>query len=438
MAILLRILLVCGGMVWLSSLPRPAHAFALGELQLHSRLNQSLQAMAPITLDPGEEIVAVDMGGNTDYQLLRLPRKTVVHDIQVQLKEQDGRMFVSLQSTAPVREKDFHVLLRVSSNHHTYFPFFRVRPTLGDREAGPANTEAAARPATSAQGVQTTASSPKGTGGTNRMYGPVRGREGLVDVARRFQKGTTLAVVQVEVAIWRHNQNKFIRNNMNGLKAGVKLAIPPPEEIARIDLQEAKELRLSHAVEWKKSPKERSMAAMPSPAPAPAVLPTGQDDAARAAPGGSVPTGEPVPDLAKTPPVKAPSRDQAKDQPREPAKAQPKDLARVPPKGGNGEAGKGGDPEPVKVESGTLQAILTQLQVITRVLENHHERQEQLEKRVDILEKNQEQQEQLGKRVSALEQSMKEWNFLTKDRGPDSGNSKEAGVPIAVSPKVKP
>ncbi len=442
----LRMLLVWCSTLLMGLIPQEANAFVLGELQLQSTLNQILQAKAPITLDPGEEIVSVDMGGNEDYLLLRLPRKTVVHGIQAQLKDLDGQSFIVLQSSEPIREKDFHLLLRVSSNHHTYFPFFRVRPlpAVGSQEK--TVHQAASQSEMPEKGVPAVTTVQKGTTSKNRLYGPVRGREGLGDVARRFQKGTSFSVVQVEVAIWQLNQNRFIRNNMNGLKAGVKLVIPLPEEMAAVDKQEAKALRLRHAMEWKKSPK--AQASLPPPTTTTRVTPlAAQEEEAQAVQ--SRPTlskesvKEPVGALAKEP-VKEPvgesvetlARESSGGLSKEPGSELAKEplqeaIQRLDNRGGES------DKEPIKVESGTLKAILVQLQVITRVLENHHERQEKLEQRVDVLEKNQEQQQLLENRVSVLERSMKEWNFLTKDRGADSGGSKNAGVPVSVVPEPK-
>ncbi|MBF0462865.1 MAG: hypothetical protein HQL87_15935 [Magnetococcales bacterium] len=421
MTIFLRVWLVVCAMLLVSGVPDLAAAFTLGELQLLSKPGQPFQAMAPITLDPEEAIVAVDMGADADYQLLNLSRKAVVNTIATQLKEQDGHLFVVLQSTKPVREKDFHVLLRVSSNHHTYFPFFRVRPlTMAGNQEHPAQ-KTVDNPATPAKEMQATDDAQPGSTPKNRMYGPVRGKERLRDVARRLQKGSRFSVVQVEVALWQRNPTRFIRNNMNGLKAGSRLIVPLPEEIAQVDKQEAKQLRLSHAREWKKSPKE-SMHAV-------------ADAAATVGPekGRVVPNGHAA---AKKPVNKHPKKLAKKT-----AKKMNEDLAKKSDtdslKKDEEESPVNMDEGQVKIEGGALQAILVQLQVITHVLEDHHDRQEQLEKRVSALEKSQEQREQLEKRVSLLERSMKEWHFLTKDQGADSGNGKDIGVPVAVSPAPK-
>ncbi|MBF0096219.1 MAG: hypothetical protein HQM04_16160 [Magnetococcales bacterium] len=403
------LLLCCSALLW--GIPHEVGAFALGELKWHSKLGQPLQALAPLVLDPGEEIVSVGLGGNSDFLTLNLPRKPVVNQITAQLTEQDGGVFVALRSVQPVREADFYLVLRIASNYHTYFPFLRIRPPAG----------AVAAPAATSKGVVVEAVVPEsgreeamavpkqGKESQERMHGPVRAKEGLRDVARRYAKRTPFSLQQVEVAIWRRNAQHFTRNNMNGLKAGVKLTIPGPEEIAKISKKEAKELRISHAAEWKKGGKERQTAAVPVPAPVPEKV---IDKTAEKLPekgAALLPTANAAAGTVKLPVARV---EEPQGAPRPEKRDGP--AGDTVPVVAEGQAA-GADKEQVKVESGTLKAILVQLQTITRVLENHHERQEQLEKRVTVLEKNQEHREQLEKRVTALERAVKEWNFITKE-----------------------
>jgi FimV-like protein len=384
-------------------------AFAVGELKWHSQLGQPLQALAPLALDPGEEIVSVGLGGNSDFLTLNLPRKPVVNQISARLAEQDGGVFVALHSAQPIREADFYLVLRIASNYHTYFPFLRVRPPAGEAATPAASKGVPVATALPEGGDALSAAVKQGKESQEKLYGPVRAKEGLRDVARRFVKRTPFSVQQVEVAIWRRNPQHFTRNNMNGLKAGAKLTIPGHDEIAKISKKEAKELRISQAAEWKKPGKERQTVTAPPPAPQP-------DKAADKAVG-KVP--EKAVSVAPEDKVTLPAA-QGEAVPA----ASPRVVAKESPPGKEvavlaheqaAPAGKEGDHEQVKVESGTLKAILVQLQTITRVLENHHERQEQLEKRVTVLEKNQEQREQLEKRVTALERAVKEWNYITKE-----------------------
>ncbi|WP_193771324.1 FimV family protein, partial [Candidatus Magnetaquicoccus inordinatus] len=377
MATRLHFLLFCCSALLLLVFPHDVAAFALGELKLQSKWGQPLQGVASLTLDPGEEIVSVDMGSNSDYLTLNLPRKPVVTQITAQLSEQNGGLFVSVHSANPIRESDFYIVLRISSNQHTYFPFLRIRPPVGEKQSSAAPEKASTtvvrqeqRTVEGAPAVASPPSSAPAKEGQEKNYGPVRAKEGLRDVARRFVKGTPFTVQQIEVAIWRRNANLFTRNNMNGLKAGVKLVIPSHEEIARISKKEAKEIRISQAAEWKKGAKERNQAAAPAQPP---VVEKGSDSKAQiAAPAAAAQEKVTLPVMGEPPPAtSATPRPTGKESNAAKGVEKAAEKPAAPTQEGQvREGSKEADKEQVKVESGTLKAILVQLQTITRVLEN--------------------------------------------------------------------
>ncbi|MEO5340737.1 MAG: hypothetical protein H7837_09535 [Magnetococcus sp. MYC-9] len=82
-------------------------------------------------------------------------------------------------------------------------------------------------------------------------YGPVRSGETLAAIARPAAKAAAVGVHQAEVAIWQSNPEQFTRNNMNGLKRGGMLLIPPPTVMAQVDLRQASRLREEHIGAWK-------------------------------------------------------------------------------------------------------------------------------------------------------------------------------------------
>ncbi|MEO5352370.1 MAG: hypothetical protein H7835_04060, partial [Magnetococcus sp. XQGC-1] len=315
----------------------------MGELQLQSKPDRPFQAVATITVEPGEEILSVDMGSAPDYQLLNLPRKAVVEGIAAQLKQEDGRLQVLLQAAAPLREKDFHIVLRVASNHHTYFPFFRVQGSAAGKGVGNATAKLAGNAGASADGGVQNQDARPNPGKNEKMYGPVRKKEGLGDVARRFHKGSALTITQVEVAIWQRNPGRFIRNNMNGLKSGTKLVIPSQEEMARIDKQEASDLQASHEAEWKKPPRERrqmaSLAPLSAVAPSRATQEKGEPSPPEGTPLSKEPAKEPIKEPTKEA-AKEPSKEAAKEPTKEPSKEAAKEPSKEAAKEPSKEAAK--------------------------------------------------------------------------------------------------
>ncbi|MEO5339315.1 MAG: hypothetical protein H7837_02185 [Magnetococcus sp. MYC-9] len=516
----LRVFLVCCAL-WLGGFSGVAHAFSLGELQLLSKPGQPFQATAAVKLGKEEEISSVSIGSASDYALLNLPHVSAVEALTAQIKEQPGGPVIWLQSSTPIQESDFFILLRVSSNQHTFFPFFRlhsaaagakqeppkndkpevakksdpggsVRPVnqkprneapaqrkepppseegqpidratlekmpffaMADKALGsiklpppdnqpvlppsatqealpgaesvalPAATEPAVpADAPPAESKKSPPPAPKKTAsrqpsplasaatppspeipGQRTQYGPVKEGENLSEIVQQLHLVTgNVSFFQAVASIWKQNPGMFIRNNMNGLKTGVTLTIPAAQEMSQVEIQEARRLRLGHGLEWQKpSHEQQDMPIMTASAteqakkPLPATSAKGEEtaphggatsDSSGATPGGgsgasalpSTPTGSGTVSMGGA---------------AAPAPAPP------PP------AAKSTTAEGVKGEREELGAILTQLQVITRVLES-----------------NQAQQDRLEKRLSTLEQARKEWDFL-RERITELERTKEA------------
>ena len=402
-------------LVSISNYPGMAHAFSLGELQLLNKSNETFQAAAAIKMSEEEKITSVEMGTESDYGLLNLPYTPVVKTIAVQIKKQEGKPFVWLKGTSPVAAKDFYILLRVSSNRHTYFPFFRIQAPAEVAKKSPENNTEPAETVTEAL-VETT---PKLADGlqkpsppllpppvkqpvveknkepspqvktvknrvpsakpaqekpqevrhhpitNNKTYGPIQKKENLTEIARVIKPSSSVSIFQVLAALWKHNPEKFIRNNMNGLKTGETLVIPTEEQIARIDDQEAKALRLNHALVWHKNAEkgtQEEVSPPTTPQNSPLVLfsPAAQRE------------GSHTPDLDEPP-----NNNQNKVQPKESNRS----------------------------EDGNLKAILEQLQVITNVLENSQGQRERLDQRLSTLERSRKEWDSLQSRVNQLELS---------------------------------
>ncbi|MBF0161280.1 MAG: hypothetical protein HQL88_03240 [Magnetococcales bacterium] len=617
-------------MLSIGGFPGAVQAFSLGELQLLSSPGQPFQATAAIKLGKEEEITSVTVGSTDDYALLNLPHTAAVEKLTAQVKDQSGGPVVWLQSTAPIQEEDFFILLRVSSNQHTFFPFFRLHsssavakkepvkkesarkepvdgesqaPPKKDKpqkqasseeasakstatdspvaqegqrapveegkpidkatleklpffsmaekavdtlknqpadlkkasgtpeaapttpgaeraalaaekpEAAPAKSQTAeakkasrpptkktaappqdapasstepataastaesvvaeaqpsetkkssrpapkktatpqdapadtAKPATATPATESvaaepqpseakkssrpapkktapsqdaaadsgaaathaaesvaaepqpaekkasrppakkTAASPQGEAVSSAAastpaslaqgghYGPVKEGESLSEIVSQMHLAhDNISFFQAVVGLWRQNPGHFIRNNMNGLKSGVTLTIPSSAELAQVDLQEARQLRLTHGLEWQKaSADQHDMPAAPRIATATAAPPT--------AGAGAPPT---------------------------------RDTVALPPSPDKQASSVG--------EHAELGAILTQLQVITRVLES-----------------NQAQQDRLEQRLSSLEQAKQEWDFL-RERIKQLEQAREtASQTLAADPAPRP
>lgn len=472
-----RVLSVCYVvLIVIGCIPNIANAFSLGELQVLSKPDQAFQAAAAVKLGKDENITTVETGSSSDYALLNLPYTDEVNTLTATVKKQDGKPFIWLQGTDPIHVNNFYVLLRVSSNHHTYFPFFQVRysaPVTGKKETikqdkkklsehvetitklkttkaavkedpvvdqnknKKQNTEQLSeQTATIAKAKDSTATvkaesvvptvdaesytpeaqplrkasktkdreadiipSPntrqprkvdtvpltnKELSTVEETYGPVSKGETLTAIARKFKNSPSTSIFQVMNAIVERNPDHFISNNMNGLKAGSKLVIPTQKEISRIDNHKARKLRLTHALEWRKTL-------------------TGQVADQDVLIGDQLKRPEDQQKLVneltlpEKPSVVVVSSTAKEEGPHT------EDFGMFPTKFPDQYQNKNQSAKHTREENGNLKAILGQLQVITRVLENNQERQERFEQRISLLEESKKEWDILQERVNSLE-----------------------------------
>lgn len=72
-----------------------------------------------------------------------------------------------------------------------------------------------------------------------KVYGPTKSTDHLWKIALQERPSKNVTVQQVMVAIYRHNQRAFLRDNMNGLKAGYYLHVPTLKTIKKTSPQRA-------------------------------------------------------------------------------------------------------------------------------------------------------------------------------------------------------
>ncbi|MBF0462857.1 MAG: LysM peptidoglycan-binding domain-containing protein [Magnetococcales bacterium] len=359
---LLHLLLIVG-------CPFVANALSLGELQMLSQPGQPFQASIELTLDDGELIQSLAVGSVSDYTLVNIARPAIANSIVAQIKQQGGRSVIWLRGSEPMPGDDSVILLHILSNKRTYFPFFRVPRQVGvpgavaatgaipaDKPVTPLRHDHPAR--STAPPLKAAATADTADGGSQKSaaqeskYGPVRTGETLSSIARSVAKGAA-STLQVEVAIWRRNPDQFVLHNMSGLKVGDMLVIPSPEEMARIDTQEAARLRAAHIAEWKKPVAQRA----PSPASQPGLLLDAETRPAKA-------------DLAGTEPTPGPVHSS-------------------------------------KSAQAPLERITAQLKTIQDILEKNEGQLDMLVKRVTVLENGQDYFKQFDQRLSVLEERIK-------------------------------
>ena len=333
---LLAVLLVSG----------TVHALGLGEIDVKSRLNQTLSAVVPVSASSVDELqsLSVALASNEEFARAGLERVDFLSKLQFTLRGD----LIEITSREPAREPFISFLLEVRTSSGRLLREYTVLldpPGFSPPKTEPAPAPVAekapepefvaspeepatapvveapapqpvAKPATTTVAKPAVAAAPKPISTPARSYGPVEGKETLWSIAYKLRPDSTVTMSQMQVAIYDANRSAF-DGNLFGLRKGSVLKIPSRDDIAAINPISAKQRidgaratpKMPPPVDKKPDPvvAEKPVvveAAPPAPAPTSAVEPVAPTPAVTEAP-----KTEPAPvaEAATDPAVVAPT-----------------------------------------------------------------------------------------------------------------------------------
>lgn len=228
--------------------PVPGLPLSIGDIQLHSALNQSLNAEINIRLDAGENSsdVAVRMASPEKFDKAGIPWSYFLTKIKFDIVTlSDGAINVKLSSRESLTEPFLDFLLEVSWSQGSQYREFTllIDPPADYKSANlplAENTSyrsqqvysAAARPERKVRPVVERSSRPtvvntnKSQIATSGEFGPVQKNENLWKIAAQLSRERGISSGQMMSELYNANPDAFYHNDPNALKAGVILKIP--------------------------------------------------------------------------------------------------------------------------------------------------------------------------------------------------------------------
>lgn len=233
-------------------LPLMSQALTLGNIAVTSHLNQRFVAEIPLSNLHGVKTKAlnVTLASGEMHERLNVSRPSYLHYFNFKvITKADGTPAIRISSKQKIQEPFIHFLLTVHWPNGKLLKQFRVLldPKPSQRQAKPGLATSASRSATKPTVKAKPAAKLK-----MKDYGPVPTFSNLWRVAEEVRPDDTVSVEQVAVAILQFNQRAFIRGNMNGLKAGYRLKIPPVEQIRMVSPQQARAELKRQNIAWRK------------------------------------------------------------------------------------------------------------------------------------------------------------------------------------------
>jgi FimV-like protein len=274
----------------LGSIP-VVHAVTLGPARVTSYLNQPLEAEIELVgLEPGQhEDLRIRIANQAQFDRLGIAYTNFLADLRFDVVQSSGRWIVRVRSSRPVSEPflDFPVQMTWPGGQMVRQYTLLLDPLTLSR---PATVSRATAPAPAPRARPQPAPAGSRIGAT---YGPVQRGETLWPIAQRVRP-SGVTTKQMAMALLRANPQAFIDNNINKLRAGAVLTIPPLGEIQQMDAAAANRAFAEQTRQWQApvatSPREVAVA------PAPPSAPPAQVDPVTARPTDE--PSEPSPDAA--------------------------------------------------------------------------------------------------------------------------------------------
>ncbi len=228
--------LILASAVSLALLPGTSWSLGLGGIRTQSALNEpflgeiDLYEVKPDELDS----VKVRLAPKEEFEKAGSPWSTALSKLRFQARPAGSGAVIEITSKEPVREPYLDFLIEVIWPQGRMVKGYTVLldPPVTLKSLSPQV------PLSAAAKTTRRAAPPRDRTGYPLRYGPVKPGDSLWKIARTLAPaGATIA--QTAMAIYRTNQNAFIRGNIHRLRQGVLLEIPTPEELFALDVRSA-------------------------------------------------------------------------------------------------------------------------------------------------------------------------------------------------------
>ncbi len=252
-------------------------ALGLGEVTVHSALNQPLNAEIELLQlrDLTSSQVVTSLADSDEFYLAGVKPTAILSDFNFQLDIKNGQGIIRVTSRRPVREPFLNFLVEVnwpSGRLVREYTLLLDPPVFSPRDLAPAPVVKAAisapkpppkvpaarqpiappRAAASLSPEAVAASTPSVRGGAKQVVVDVH--DTLWDIALKHRPDRRVSPQQMMLAIQKENPDAFVNNNINRLRSGVVLKIPGKEQLYAMSSSDPLQEVKRQNQQWKSKP----------------------------------------------------------------------------------------------------------------------------------------------------------------------------------------
>lgn len=237
--------------IWLilciAAMPLFAHAANLGKLSVFSSLGEPLNAEIDVHLNSPEEFdtLVAAIAAESIYKDQGVERSAIQSDIKMMvLRKDDNQAIVRLSTAQAVSDAFLDMIISLTWKGGA---LWREYTLLLDPSASSAAT--VSNPAVAAVKSAESNTSPDGHAKTDIASVVVKKGESLSAIAKRLLS-QDVNLDQMVLALYNTNKEAFDGQNMNRLKIGSTLKVPPHAAVQALDVAEAKKEVQAQAADW--------------------------------------------------------------------------------------------------------------------------------------------------------------------------------------------
>lgn len=226
--------------------PASGHPLGIGDIKLHSALNQNLDAEISLVVSAGENVsdIKVSLAPPDKFDEAGVPWTTFLSKIKFEpVVSANGSVVIKLSSKEALKEPFLDFLLEVSWPKGSLYREFTVLvdpPSVYKEATIPVSTSTESyepEPAFARQ-QQAQVSEQNGVDSAGE-YGPTSRTDTLWSIAERASRESNVSVKQMMIAIYEANPHAFYEKNIYALTAGKTLKIPERETILKLSRNQA-------------------------------------------------------------------------------------------------------------------------------------------------------------------------------------------------------
>lgn len=230
--------------------PVSGKSLGIGDIKLHSTLNQNLDAEISLVLSASEKAsdITVNLASPDKFDEAGVPWTSFLSEIKFEkIVGSNGSVIIKLSSREAVKEPYLDFVLQViwpkGSLHREFTvlldpPAAYKQPAISSLASSESyKSEQRVNPRSDSLGKPQTMVE-KSLSGT-RGYGPTNRNDTLWKIAEKVSKQSVTSVEQMMIALYEENSHAFYKQNVNALLTGKTLKIPEREMVLRLSKEQA-------------------------------------------------------------------------------------------------------------------------------------------------------------------------------------------------------